>query len=80
MSQTIRIAPGQVWVTRMPTTRTPSRRVVATVDRRICYSAGGETTRWCQARAFRFWIARYQAKATRTRRPRRLTLRKEQGA
>jgi hypothetical protein len=65
-----------VWVTRRPATRTPSRRVVATAEGRICYSIGGDVTRWCQPRAFRLWIRRYQAVATRTRRPRSMLLRK----
>lgn len=71
-----RILAGQIWVTRSPTTRTPSRRVVAVTGGRICYSTGGEQTRWCEPRAFRVWIRRYRATATRTRRPRSMQLRK----
>lgn len=79
-SRSAHIAPGQVWVTRAATTRTPSRRVVSVAGGRICYSSGGDRTRWCQARAFRLWIRRYAAVATRTRRARSLTLRRQGGA
>jgi len=84
-----RIRPGQVWVSRRPETRTPSRRVISVIgmdfsadagggsDVRICYSTGSEKTRWCAVRAFRLWIRRYRAVATRTRRPRSLVLRKD---
>lgn len=79
----IRPKPGQVFVCRDKATRTPSRRVVAIVDgkaqgmapRKVCYSTGGDKPRWCQWRAFRLWIHRYNAVASRTRRPRTLVLR-----
>jgi len=76
MSRTIRIQQGQVWVSRSPITRTPSRRVVALAESKICYSTGGDRTRWCRIRAFRAWVRRYAAVATRTRRTRSLVLRK----
>jgi len=69
------IKPGQVWITRAKKTRTPSRRVVGVASGRICYSSGGEVTRWCAAATFRAWVKRYAAKATRTRRERSLQLR-----
>lgn len=81
MSRAKPIRAGQVWVTRTPKratrkTRTPSRRVIAiSDDGRICYSTGGDASRWCRVPAFRAWAKRYQAKATRTRRPRSLQLR-----
>lgn len=75
MKARLTIKAGQVWVTRKPKTRTPSRRVIAVADGRICYSAGGELSRWCRVPAFRAWAKRYQAKATRTRRARSLQLR-----
>lgn len=71
-----RIVAGQVWVTRAAATRTPSRRVVSVAAGRVCYSSGGDRTRWCRLRAFRLWIRRYAAVATRTRRARSLTLRR----
>lgn len=69
------IQPGQVWVTRKRQTRTPSRRVIAAAGGRVCYSSGGELTRWCGIAAFKAWIRRYSAVATRRRRPRSLILR-----
>lgn len=66
----VQISVGQVWVTRDPVTRSPSRRVVGVVGRRVCYCSGGRQNHWCDVRAFRLWIRRYFAKATRTRRPR----------
>lgn len=75
MSRTIRIKPGQVWVTRNPVTRTPSRRVIGTSGVRICYSTGGDRSRWCKVPAFRAWIRNYQAIVTRTRRARSMLLR-----
>lgn len=61
---------GQVWVTRATATRTPSRRVIGVAAGRICYSTGGERTRWCGLRAFLLWVRRYKAVITRTRRAR----------
>lgn len=75
MSRTIRISAGQIWVTRNPVTRSPSRRVIDVVGGMVCYSTGTSMTRWCQRRAFRIWIRRYHAVATRTRRPRTIVLR-----
>lgn len=69
------IAAGQIWVTRGARTRTPSRRVVAIAGGRVCYSAGGDLSRWCLATTFRAWIRRYRAVATRPRRARTLALR-----
>jgi hypothetical protein len=69
------ITAGQIWVTRAARTRTPSRRVVAIAGKRVCYSCGGDVSRWCLAVTFRAWIRRYRAVATRTRRPRSLALR-----
>jgi len=69
------ISAGQVWVTRAARTRTPSRRVVAITGTRVCYSTGGDASRWCELVTFRAWIGRYRAKATRTRRARSLALR-----
>lgn len=74
MNRAAQIRTGQVWVTRKAQTRTPSRRVIAAAGGRICYSSGGDLTRWCAVRAFRAWIRRYRAVATRTRRTRSLTL------
>lgn len=65
---------GQVWVTRHPKTRTASRRIVAVIDARVCYSTGGEILRWCRRSQFRHWIRAYAAKATRTARKRSLAL------
>ena len=76
MNRTVRIHPGQVWVTRKSSTRTPSRRVLQVAGGRVCYSTGTELTRWCQPRAFRLWIRKYQAVATRTRRKRSIVLRR----
>lgn len=76
MSRTVRIQPGQIWISRATSTRTRSRRVLAVADGRVCYSTGGERPRWCQPRAFRLWIRRYKAKATRARRARTMKLRK----
>ena len=75
MSRSISIRAGQVWVTRAKKTRTPSRRVIGVAGRRVCYSTGGDRSRWCGVPAFRAWIKRYAAKATRTRRERSLQLR-----
>lgn len=75
MKARISIRAGQVWVTRAKKTRTPSRRVIGVAGGRICYSTGGERSRWCGAPAFRAWVKRYNAKATRTRRARSLQLR-----
>jgi hypothetical protein len=69
------IEAGQVWVTRAKKTRTPSRRVIGVAGGRICYSTGGERSRWCGVAAFRAWAKPYKAKATRTRRARSLQLR-----
>lgn len=68
------ITAGQVWVTRATRTRTPSRRVVAVAGERVCYSAGGDASRWCLVATFRAWIRQYRAIATRTRRARSLAL------
>lgn len=75
MSRTIRIKAGQVWVTRSHVTRTRSRRVIGVAGGRICYSSGGDRSRWCGRSAFRAWVTRYHAKATRTRRARTMQLR-----
>lgn len=75
MSRAIAIQAGQVWVTRAKKTRTPSRRVIGVTGGRICYSTGGDRSRWCGSPAFRAWAKRYNAKATRTRRERSLQLR-----
>ena len=66
---------GQVWVTRDGRTRTPSRRIVEVIGRKVCYSTGTHNLRWCQRVQFRLWIRRYQATATRTSQPRTLVLR-----
>lgn len=77
------IKPGQVWVTRRgKSTSTPSRRVIGTVrpavmsvsGMRVIYSAGGDARR-CDRASFLRWIARHDAKPTRTRRQRTLVLR-----
>lgn len=72
MSVTIKA--GTVYVTRNMPTRTPSRRVLTVADGRVCYSSGGDTTRWCSLRCFRLWLRRYQAKKTRTRMARKMKL------
>lgn len=73
------IAVGQIWVIRAPGARVRVRRVLAVLDGRVCYSDGGRSPRWCQPRAFRLWIRRYRAVATRTRRKRSLQLRQGTG-
>ncbi|MEI2454595.1 hypothetical protein IEQ11_15985 [Lysobacter capsici] len=73
MSRTPDIDAGQVWVARKRRTRTPSRRVVAAINGRICYSAGGDVTRWCRLRAFLVWLRRYNAVRTDPRRRRALS-------
>lgn len=74
----ITLKPGQVYVTRSQGTDTPSRRIVhvdiTEVDTLIAYSTGGADLRYCKRRAFRAWIRKFNAKATRNRRPRSLTL------
>lgn len=70
-----RLEAGQVWVSTSAETRTRTRRVIGLASDKVCYSTGSDSTRWCKPRAFRLWIARYDAVATRTRRPRSLTLR-----
>lgn len=70
-----RLEAGQVWVTRDPTTRTPSRRIIEVIQKRVCYSTGGESSRWCRRAQFRAWIRAYCAKATRTSQQRTLALR-----
>lgn len=77
MTKTIRIKPGQVWTCRAKNSRTLSRRVIGVAAGRVCYSSGGDHTRWCQPRAFRLWIRRYQAKRARPNRQRCLALVKE---
>lgn len=74
MSRTITIKPGQIWVSHNLKTRTLTRRVIASMDDRVCYSVGSHQTRWCRRRAFRLWVRRYHAVATRTRRARTLVL------
>lgn len=76
--------PGQVWVCRDRKSRTPSRRIVSTVavqgkpaTMKVCYSTGHAALRWCRLNAFREWVRRYKAVATRTRRPRTMVLRSE---
>jgi hypothetical protein len=68
---------GQVYVTKRQPTRTPSRRVLMVNGGRVCYSAGGDVTRWCSLRCFRLWMRRYAALQTRTRRARSLALARE---
>ena len=77
------IKAGQVWVTRRgKRTSTPSRRIIGTVKpasaplarMRVWYSTGGDA-RSCERDSMLRWIARHDAKATRTRRPRTLVLR-----
>lgn len=75
MKPRTRLATGQVWVTRDPGTRTPSRRVIQVAKGKVCYSTGGDSTRWCKRAAFRLWIRVYGAKVTRTTQKRSLTLR-----
>ncbi len=75
MSNTVKT--DQVWVSRSKETRTPSRRVIQVINGLICYSIGGDRTRWCKSRAFNLWIARHKAIVTRAYRPRSLTLRAE---
>ena len=72
MSRSPDIGAGQVWVARKRRTRTPSRRVVACLNGRICYSAGGDVNRWCRVRAFLIWLRRYNAVRTDPRRRREL--------
>jgi cyanophycinase-like exopeptidase len=68
--------PGQVFVSRNKTTRTPSRRIVALLeDATVVYCSGGEQLRHCKVPAFRRWVARYGAVATRARRSRSIVLR-----
>lgn len=69
-----RLEVGQIWITRNPNTRTASRRVVAVVAGKVCYSAGGDGVHWCRRMQFRAWIRLYAAIATRPARPRTLTL------
>lgn len=45
-------------------------------DQLVCYSSGGDGTRYCQRQTFLARIRSYEAVATRTRRPRSLVLRK----
>lgn len=68
---------NQVWTTRSADTRTPSRRVINVAHGKVCYSSGSAKTHWCKLRAFRLWIRRHKAVATRTRRARTLALRQE---
>jgi len=74
------LVPGQVWVTRSPKTRTPSRRVIHLVKGKVCYSVGGDSLRWCQRAAFRLWIRTYDARVARTTQKRSLTLRSQRSA
>ena len=74
--KTITPKEGQVYVCRSKTTRTRTRRVVAVVNKvTVVYSDGGAQLRHCKLRAFRRWVARYAAVATRVRRPRTIVLR-----
>lgn len=75
MKRRKRLAVDQIWVTRKPETRTPSRRVILLANGKVCYSTGGDSSRWCKRAAFRLWIRTYDAKATRTTQKRSLTLR-----
>lgn len=76
MKRRKRLAVNQVWVTRSPRTRTPSRWVIAITETegKVCYSAGGNRTCWCKRITFRAWIREYDARATRPSRKRSLTL------
>ena len=73
----IRLEAGEVWVSRDRATRTPSRRVIEVIGTRVCYSSGGEQSRWCEAREFRAWIRERAAVRTRPSRPRTMILRPE---
>ncbi len=73
-----KIAANQVWVARASNagvkTRTQTRRIVSVTCDQICYSTGGDISRYCERAAFTSWIRAYKSTIARPGSAHRLTL------